>query len=162
MTQRAISGLTAGPRGYLPAGLPASNRRRKSRISTRLWDEFSQYPSDSAEAAELGAAYFAYWGEELPIIPSVGLTPQPVIYSNRLRNVPTEGLFWGSDTNFYAPFHIEQWYIDDMLGPRLRSSNPFPQLREGGCRLNRLIKASLPSYGLIPRRVSRCRAINEF
>ena len=79
-----------------------------------LWDEFSQYPSDSAEAAELGAQYFAYWGEQLPIIQSVGLTPQPVIYSNRLRNVPTENLFWGSDTNFYAPFHIEQWYIDDM------------------------------------------------
>ncbi len=78
-----------------------------------LWDEFSQYPSDSAEAAELGAQYFSYWGEQLPIIPSVGLTPQPVIYSNRLRNVPTEGLFWGSDTNFYAPFHIEQWYIDE-------------------------------------------------
>ncbi|MCE2473188.1 MAG: hypothetical protein J4G18_15120 [Anaerolineae bacterium] len=61
----------------------------------------------------MGAEYFSYWGEKLPIIPSVGLTPQPVIYSNRLRNVPTEGLFWGSDTNFYAPFHIEQWYIDE-------------------------------------------------
>ena len=45
------------------------------------------------------------------------MTPQPVIYSNRLRNVPTAGLFWGSDTNFYAPFHIEQWYIDDMIAP---------------------------------------------
>ena len=78
-----------------------------------LWDEFSQYPSDSAEAAEMGAEFFSYWGEQMPIIPSVGLTPQPVIYSNRLRNVPTENLFWGSDTNFYAPFHIEQWYIDE-------------------------------------------------
>ncbi len=78
-----------------------------------LWDEFSQYPSDSAEAAALGAEYFAYWGEQLPIIPSVGLTPKPVIFSNRLRNVPTEDLFWGSDTNFYAPFHVEQWYIDE-------------------------------------------------
>ncbi len=76
-----------------------------------LWEEFSQYPSDSAEAAEIGAEYFAYWGEQLPIIPTVGLGPQPVIYSNRLRNVPTENLAWASDTNFYSPFHVEQWFI---------------------------------------------------
>ena len=75
------------------------------------WNEFSQYPSDSAEAAEVGADYFAYYAEQLPIIPTVGLGPQPVIYSNRLRNVPTENLFWGSDNNFYGPFHVEQWYI---------------------------------------------------
>lgn len=76
-----------------------------------LWNEFSQYPSDSAEAAEVGAEYFSYFAEQLPIIPTIGLGPQPVIYSNRLRNVPTENLFWGSDNNFYAPFHVEQWYI---------------------------------------------------
>jgi len=78
---------------------------------SELWNEFSQYPSDSPEAAEIGAEYFSYFAEQLPIIPSVGLGPQPVIYSNRLRNVPRENLYWGSDTNFYAPFHVEQWYI---------------------------------------------------
>lgn len=77
------------------------------------WNEFSQHPSDSAEAAAVGAEYFSYYAEQLPIIPTVGLSPQPVVYSNRMRNVPTEGLFWGSDTNFYAPFHVEQWYIED-------------------------------------------------
>ena len=75
------------------------------------WNEFSQLASDSPEAAEVGREYFAYFAEELPIIPTVGLSPQPVIYSNRLRNVPTEGLYFSSDTNFYAPFHIELWYF---------------------------------------------------
>jgi peptide/nickel transport system substrate-binding protein len=77
------------------------------------WNEFSKYPSDSPEAAEIGAEYFSYYAEQLPIISSIGLSPQPVIYSNRMRNVPTEGLFWSSDTNFYSPFHVEQWYIED-------------------------------------------------
>ncbi len=78
-----------------------------------LWGEFSQYPSDSPEAAEIGGRYFSYFAEQLPIIPSVGLTPQPCIYTNRLRNVPTEEIYFSSDNNFYAPFQIEQWFLTD-------------------------------------------------
>ncbi|MBZ0297854.1 MAG: ABC transporter substrate-binding protein [Anaerolineae bacterium] len=75
------------------------------------WNEFSQYPSDSPEAAEVGSEYFSYFAEQMPIIPTVGLTPLPLIYTNRLHNVPTEDVFFASDTNFYAPFHMEQWYF---------------------------------------------------
>jgi peptide/nickel transport system substrate-binding protein len=75
------------------------------------WQEFSRYPSDSAEAAELGRQYFSFFAEELPIIPSVGLTPQPCIITNRLRNVPTQDIYFASDTNFYSPFFIEQWFF---------------------------------------------------
>lgn len=77
------------------------------------WQEFSQYPSDSPEAVEVGRAYFSYFAEQLPIIPSVGLTPQPYVITNRLGNVPTEDVFFASDTNFYSPFWIEQWYFKD-------------------------------------------------
>ncbi len=76
-----------------------------------LWDEFSLYPSDSPEAAEIGSDYFAYFAEEIPFIATIGLGPQPVIYTNRLHNVPTEDIFWASDTNFYSPFNIEQWFF---------------------------------------------------
>jgi peptide/nickel transport system substrate-binding protein len=75
------------------------------------WLAFSQLPSDSPEAAEVGRAYFRYFVDELPIIPTIGLTPQPVIYANELRNVPMEGIHFSSDTNFYSPFHIERWYF---------------------------------------------------
>jgi hypothetical protein len=77
------------------------------------WQEFSQYPSDSQEAIDIGREYFSYFAEQLPIIPSVGLTPQPAVVTNRLRNVPTEDIFFASDNNFYAPFFIEQWYFED-------------------------------------------------
>ncbi len=75
------------------------------------WEEFAQWPSNSPEAAEVGGEYFSFFAEQLPVIPSVGLGPQPVVYANSLQNVPTEDIFWGSDTNFYAPFHVEQWYF---------------------------------------------------
>ncbi len=78
-----------------------------------LWDEFSLHASDSQGAIEVGGRYYSYFAEQLPVIPTVGLIPQPIIYSNRLRNVPTTDIFWGSDTNFYAPFHVEQWFIVD-------------------------------------------------
>lgn len=75
------------------------------------WAEFSQYPSDSPEAAEIGREYFAFFAEQMPVVPTVGLTPLPLIYTNRLHNVPTEEVFFASDTNFYAPFQMEQWYF---------------------------------------------------
>ncbi|MBK8021506.1 MAG: hypothetical protein IPK19_08760 [Chloroflexi bacterium] len=78
-----------------------------------LWLAFGQLPSDSPEAAEVGREYFSYFVDSLPFIPTVGLTPQPVIYANNLGNVPTEGIFFASDTNFYSPFHIERWYFTD-------------------------------------------------
>ena len=77
----------------------------------KLWDKFSLYPSDSKEAVKVGGEYYSYFAEKLPVISTVGLIPQPVIYSNRLGNIPTKNIYWGSDNNFYAPFHIEQWYI---------------------------------------------------
>ena len=77
----------------------------------KLWDKFSLYASDSREAVEVGGEYYSFFAEQLPVISTVGLIPQPVIFSNRLGNIPTENMYWGSDNNFYAPFHIEQWYI---------------------------------------------------
>ena len=70
----------------------------------------SQLPGPGTpEAVELGKAYFAYFADELPMIPTIGLAPHPVIIHNRLKNVPSENIFWGSDTNFYAPYKPEQW-----------------------------------------------------
>lgn len=78
-----------------------------------LWQEFKQTATGTPEAIELGGRYYAYFAEQMPQIPTVGLIPQPVIVHNRLKNVPTDDIFWGSDTNFYAPYKPEQWYIDE-------------------------------------------------
>ncbi len=75
------------------------------------WDEFSPHASDSPEAIEVGGRYFSYIAKQLPIIPTVGLGPIPIVYSNRLGNFQTTGVAWGSDHNFYVPLHVEQWFI---------------------------------------------------
>ncbi len=75
------------------------------------WQSFKQAATGTPEAVERGKAYYEYFANELPIIPTVGLAPHPVIIHNRMRNIPSENIFWGSDTNFYAPYKPEQWYI---------------------------------------------------
>ena len=75
------------------------------------WQAFKGAATGTPEAVELGKAYFAYFANELPMIPTIGLAPHPVVIHNRLKNVPSEDIFWGSDTNFYAPYKPEQWYI---------------------------------------------------
>ena len=74
-------------------------------------DAFKQAATGTADAARLGKAYFAFFADELPMIPTIGLAPHPVIIHNRLKNVPADNIFWGSDTNFYAPYKPEQWFI---------------------------------------------------
>ena len=85
-----------------PAEIKALNER---------WQAFKQAATGTPDAARLGKAYFAFFADELPMIPTIGLAPHPVIIHNRLKNVPADNIFWGSDTNFYAPYKPEQWYI---------------------------------------------------
>ncbi len=85
-----------------PARIKALNER---------WQAFKQAAASTPQAVALGKAYFAFFADELPIIPIVGLAPHPVIVHNRLKNVPSDNVFWGSSTNFYAPYKPEQWYV---------------------------------------------------
>ena len=62
---------------------------------------------------ELGTEYYRYFAETLPMIGTVGLGPVPQVVSNRLHNVPSENIWWGSDTNFYAPYKPGTWYIEE-------------------------------------------------
>ena len=77
------------------------------------WQSFKQAATGTPEAVELGKDYFAFFADELPMIPTIGLAPHPVVIHNRLQNVPKDNIFWGSDTNFYAPYKPEQWYISE-------------------------------------------------
>ena len=64
------------------------------------------------EFTATGAEFHKYFFEEIPMIGTVGLAPIPMVVSNRLQNV-NDGpdISWTSDTNFYAPYHPEQWWI---------------------------------------------------
>ena len=76
-----------------------------------VFDRWQQTIVDSPEYIELGAEYYGWMVEEVNMIGTVGLGPIPILVSNRLKNVPSEDVWWGSDTNFYAPFLPAQWYI---------------------------------------------------
>lgn len=78
-----------------------------------LFEEFQRTLPGTPEFNELGAQYYAYFANELPMIGTVGLGPVPMLVSNRLHNVPAENIWWGSDTNFYAPYLPAQWYIQE-------------------------------------------------
>ena len=56
-----------------------------------------------------GAEYWEYMVEQIPIIGNVGMTPQPVIVSDRITNFPQENLWWGPGLNFTRLYRAPQW-----------------------------------------------------
>ena len=78
-----------------------------------LFIEWQGTEFGSDDFVRLGQEYFEYFANEVPMIGTVGFWPQPIVVSNRLHNVPTENLLWGSDTNFYPPYFPEQWFISE-------------------------------------------------
>jgi hypothetical protein len=41
----------------------------------------------------------------------IGLAPQPVIVSKRLKNVTLQG-YWGWDNRWTMPYHPATWYLE--------------------------------------------------
>jgi peptide/nickel transport system substrate-binding protein len=78
-----------------------------------LFAAWQQTEIGSDAFVELGTEYYRYFAEQLPMIGTVGLGPVPQVVSNRLHNVPSENIWWGSDTNFYAPYKPGTWYIEE-------------------------------------------------
>ena len=51
--------------------------------------------------------------EQLAVLRTVGLAPQPTIINNRLKNVPDEDLGFGAGANVTKPYYGFQWFIPD-------------------------------------------------
>jgi peptide/nickel transport system substrate-binding protein len=78
-----------------------------------LFDRWEAVEAGTPEYDELGREYFRYFAEEIPMIGTIGLAEHPIVVGPRLHGVPTEGLYWGSDTNFYSPYQPAQWWLDE-------------------------------------------------
>ena len=67
------------------------------------------------EYDDLGRQYFGWQAEQLTVIGTVGLAPQPVIINNRVKNFPDdeENLWFGAGANFTKPYRAFQWFIPD-------------------------------------------------
>jgi len=76
-----------------------------------LWDRFVLTVAGSPEYNELGKQYYGWLIDNLVIIGTVGLSPQPLVASNRLKNVPEENISWGSDNSFHSPYRPPQFYL---------------------------------------------------
>ncbi len=75
----------------------------------RIADEFGT-TMDPSRRVKLGKRILAANAENLWTIGTVGLAPQPIVVSDRLRNVADEGL-WGWDVRGTMPYHPSTWYI---------------------------------------------------
>ncbi|MYA37079.1 MAG: ABC transporter substrate-binding protein [Gammaproteobacteria bacterium] len=94
--------LTGGDLGEEP---PPDIRR------LQLWADELATTMDSERRVELGKRILAANAENVWTIGTVGLAPQPVVTSNRLRNVVESGL-WGWDTRYTMAYHPATWYLD--------------------------------------------------
>ncbi len=91
-------------------GIEPPDEIKELRAVFQAWQQ-TEVGSDAF--VELGQQYYQYFAETLPMIGTVGLGPVPQVVSNRLKNVPSENIWWGSDTNFYAPYRPATWYISE-------------------------------------------------
>ncbi|MDJ0881485.1 MAG: ABC transporter substrate-binding protein [Gammaproteobacteria bacterium] len=74
------------------------------------WDEMILTPNP-ARRIELGKNILRSNAENLWSIGTVGLGPQPIVVSKRLKNVPTQG-YWGWDNRFAMTYHPATWYLE--------------------------------------------------
>lgn len=73
------------------------------------WQEMRSSP-DRDRRIELGKRIMQSQTENLWTIGITGLSPKPMVVSNRLRNVPEQG-YWGWDTKLILPYHPESFYL---------------------------------------------------
>jgi peptide/nickel transport system substrate-binding protein len=80
-----------------------------------LFDEFLKTQWGTEESYRLGEEYYKFFTDELVMIGTVGLQPQPIVVGNQLHNVPTEDINWGSDNSFHSPYRPCQFYLDEEM-----------------------------------------------
>lgn len=80
-----------------------------------LVDTFTKWNALPREGNEdewdqLGQKIWDFHAENLYVIGTVGMPLQPIVFKNRVRNVPEDG-WWGWDNDFWATYHCGQWFI---------------------------------------------------
>jgi len=93
--------LTGGEQGDRPPAEIIRLQNLADELTTTL---------DPKRRVQLGKQILAANAENLWTIGTVGLAPQPVVVSRRLKNVADEGL-WGWDIRGTMPYHPATWYL---------------------------------------------------
>jgi peptide/nickel transport system substrate-binding protein len=74
------------------------------------WWEVLRRTADVEERIRMGKNILRSQSENLWVLGVIGQGPHPVIVSDRLRNVPTDG-YWGWDSRWSWPYYPETWYL---------------------------------------------------
>lgn len=74
-------------------------------------EEF-RFATDIETRNEAGTKIMEAQAENLWTIGTVGLTPWPVLTSNKLKNIPKKG-FWTDDLQRFVPFYPSQFYLEE-------------------------------------------------
>ncbi len=87
----------------------------------QIWKDYFQARQDwkstvpgTPEYDQTGTRQWQIWADELPLVGTVGLAPQPTIVTNRIGNFPADHgieLWFGAGINFTRPYRGPQWYI---------------------------------------------------
>ncbi len=76
------------------------------------WADVLRTTTDPARRLEAGKNLLRSNAENLWNIGTVGMAPQPVVVSKRLKNVVPNGI-WGWDNRWTLSYHPATWYIDE-------------------------------------------------
>ena len=74
------------------------------------WVDEMASTTDEARRIEVGKNLLRSNAENLWTIGTVGLAPQPVVVSSRLRGIPEQGI-WGWDNRWTLSYHPATWYF---------------------------------------------------
>ena len=76
------------------------------------WTDEMRVTTDPARRIELGKNILRVGAENLWVIGTVGLAPQPIVVSAALKNVPSQAI-WGWDNRWTLAYHPVTWYFGD-------------------------------------------------
>lgn len=94
---------------YISSGTQGERPPPEIQALVDAWVEMTT-SNDPERRIALGKSILRSQAENLWTIGTLGLAPQPVVVSNRLRNVPSRG-YWGWDNRMNQPYHPETWFL---------------------------------------------------
>ena len=80
-------------------------------IQLQEWADEMYSTIDNKRRTEVGKKILGISAENIWTIGTVGLAPQPVVISRKLRGVPDKGI-WGWDNRWTLSYHPSTWYFE--------------------------------------------------
>ncbi len=94
---------------YNSAGAEGEEPSQENQDLMALCDQYATAQAGTPEYLQIGKDMATLYTNQLYSL-GISVAPRVIILSNRLGNVPTEGMFSG-DFMFWVPYRGDQWYV---------------------------------------------------